>query len=551
MTTTVHMKIAGMTCMHCEQTVEAALSSVGATDIAANFQHGNARFNWPDGQNSDSAQTAVVDAGYQPHGLEIVSSEAAPTPGRASKDTEWDLAVVGSGSAAFAAAIRARDTGARVVMIEEATLGGTCVNVGCIPSKALVAAADLYYRAGHNPFAGTRTQSAGVDLGALVAQKDELVASLRQGKYADLIDEYGWTLMQGRASFADAETLLIDGKPLRAGGYVIATGASPVVPSIPGLDDAEYLTNTTALELSEIPESMIIIGGGPEGMEFGQVFARLGTRVTVLQRADRVLPREEAELSGELEAILTDEGMTIRTRTVPVRIEGRNGEQVVVHADVDGHAQQFEASHLLVAAGRRPNTAQLGLDRAGIAMDDRGAVVVDAKLRTGNPTVWAAGDVTNSPQYVYVAAYQGTLAADNSLNGNGRTVDLSALPRVTFTTPQLASVGMTVAEATEAGYATKTSVLPLSAVPRALVNQDTRGLFKIVADEGTDRLLGVHILAENAGDVIYAGVLAIKFNLTVADLASTFDPYLTMAEGLKLAAQTFGRDVNKLSCCAA
>lgn len=551
MTTTVHMKIAGMTCMHCQQTVEAALSSVGATDIAANFQHGNARFNWPDGQNSDSAQTAVVDAGYQPHGLEIVSSEAAPTPGRASKDTEWDLAVVGSGSAAFAAAIRARDTGARVVMIEEATLGGTCVNVGCIPSKALVAAADLYYRAGHNPFAGTRTQSAGVDLGALVAQKDELVASLRQGKYADLIDEYGWTLMQGRASFADAETLLVDGKPLRAGGYVIATGASPVVPSIPGLDDAEYLTNTTALELSEIPESMIIIGGGPEGMEFGQVFARLGTRVTVLQRADRVLPREEAELSGELEAILTDEGMTIRTRTVPVRIEGRNGEQVVVHADVDGHAQQFEASHLLVAAGRRPNTAQLGLDRAGIATDDRGAVVVDAKLRTGNPTVWAAGDVTNSPQYVYVAAYQGTLAADNSLNGNGRTVDLSALPRVTFTTPQLASVGMTVAEATEAGYATKTSVLPLSAVPRALVNQDTRGLFKIVADEGTDRLLGVHILAENAGDVIYAGVLAIKFNLTVADLASTFDPYLTMAEGLKLAAQTFGRDVNKLSCCAA
>lgn len=551
MTTTVHMKIAGMTCMHCEQTVEAALSSVGATDIAANFQHGNARFNWPDGQNSDSAQTAVVDAGYQPHGLEIVSSEAAPTPGRASKDNEWDLAVVGSGSAAFAAAIRARDTGARVVMIEEATLGGTCVNVGCIPSKALVAAADLYYRAGHNPFAGTRTQSAGVDLGALVAQKDELVASLRQGKYADLIDEYGWTLMQGRASFADAETLLVDGKPLRAGGYVIATGASPVVPSIPGLDDAEYLTNTTALELSEIPESMIIIGGGPEGMEFGHVFARLGTRVTVLQRADRVLPREEAELSGELEAILTDEGMTIRTRTVPVRIEGRNGEQVVVHADVDGHAQQFEASHLLVAAGRRPNTAQLGLDRAGIATDDRGAVVVDAKLRTGNPTVWAAGDVTNSPQYVYVAAYQGTLAADNSLNGNGRTVDLSALPRVTFTTPQLASVGMTVAEATEAGYATKTSVLPLSAVPRALVNQDTRGLFKIVADEGTDRLLGVHILAENAGDVIYAGVLAIKFNLTVADLASTFDPYLTIAEGLKLAAQTFGRDVNKLSCCAA
>ena len=436
-------------------------------------------------------------------------------------------------------------------MIEEATLGGTCVNVGCIPSKALIAAADLYHKAGHNPFAGTHTQTAGVDLGALVAQKDEFVGSLRQGKYADLIDEYGWTLLQGRASFADAETLLVDGQPLRAAKYVIATGASPVVPSIPGLGDVGSLTNTTALELSDVPESMIIIGGGPEGMEFGQVFARLGAQVTVLQRAERVLPREEADLSTELEAILRDEGMNIHTRTVPVRIEGRSGERVVVHAEVNGRTERFEATHLLLASGRRPNTAHLALDRAGIATDDRGAVAVDAKLQTDNPQVWAAGDVTNSPQYVYVAAYQGTLVADNSLNGNGRTVDLAALPRVTFTTPQIASVGMTETEATAAGYATKTSVLPLSAVPRALVNQDTRGLFKLVADDANDKLLGVHILAENAGDVIYAGVLAIKFNLTVADLASTFDPYLTMAEGLKLAAQTFGRDVNKLSCCAA
>jgi mercuric reductase len=191
------------------------------------------------------------------------------------------------------------------------------------------------------------------------------------------------------------------------------------------------------------------------------------------------------------------------------------------------------------------------LDRAGITMDDRGAVVVDQTLQTDNPRVWAAGDVTNSPQYVYVAAYQGAMVADNSLNGNSRTVDLSALPRVTFTAPQIASVGMTEQEAERAGLAVKTSVLPLNAVPRALVNQDTRGLFKLVADEVTDELLGVHILAENAGDVIYSGVLAIKYNLTVADLTGTFDPYLTMAEGLKLAAQTFGKDVSKLSCCAA
>lgn len=436
-------------------------------------------------------------------------------------------------------------------MIEQGTLGGTCVNVGCIPSKALVAAADLYHRAGHNPFAGVRTQTMGVDLGALVAQKDELVQALRHEKYADLIEEYGWTHLHGQAVFADADALVIDGKPLRADGYLIATGASPAVPPISGLAASDYLTNTTALELAEIPESMIVIGGGPDGMEFGQVFQRLGTRVTVLQRRDRVLPREEAELSRELEAVLRAEGMDIHTRAVPRRIQGRSGGRVVVDADVDGREERFEATHLLLAAGRRPNTAHLALDRAGIATDERGAIVVDETLRTDNPKVWAAGDVTNSPQFVYVAAYEGALAAENALNGNNRTVDLSALPRVTFTTPQIASVGMTEPEARQAGCAAKSSILPLTAVPRALVNQDTHGLFKLVADETSDKLLGVHIVAENAGDVIYAGVLAIKFNLTVADIANTFDPYLTMAEGLKLAAQTFDRDVSKLSCCAA
>jgi mercuric reductase len=206
---------------------------------------------------------------------------------------------------------------------------------------------------------------------------------------------------------------------------------------------------------------------------------------------------------------------------------------------------------VLVATGRRPDTAHLQLDPAGIKTDGHGSVSVDEHLQTSNLRVWAAGDVTGAPQFVYVSAYQGTVAADNMLNGNSRIADLSALPRVTFTAPQIASVGMTEQEAARAGYAPKTSILPLSAVPRALVNQDTRGLFKLVADEVTDKLLGVHILADNAGDVIYSGVLAIKFNLTVADLTGTFDPYLTMAEGLKLAAQTFGKDVSKLSCCAA
>ena len=550
MTQTIRMNIAGMTCAHCEHTVEKALSTVGASEPAADFRRGQATFHWPDGEDVQVAEKAVSNAGYRPQGLEVVKSTAESSRGRPAGEGDYDLAILGSGSAAFAAAIRARDAGAKVVMVEQGTLGGTCVNVGCIPSKALLAAADLYYRAGHNPFAGVPTGTSRVDLGALIGQKDELVRALRQEKYADLVEDYGWTVLPGHAAFADADTLTIDGKRLQANSYLIATGASPAVPPIPGLAEAGYLTSTTALELTELTKSMVVIGANAIGLEMGQLFLHLGTRVTFLEVVDRIAPFEEPEISDALTEVLTGQGAEVLTGATITRVE-RSGQERLVYVAVGGQERVVQAAQVLVATGRRPNTAQLELSRAGISTDARGAVVVDETLRTSNPKVWAAGDVTGAPQFVYVSAYHGTLAADNILNGNSRKVDLSALPRVTFTTPQIASVGMTEREASQAGYEPKTSILPLTAVPRALVNQETHGLFKLVADEVTDKLLGVHILAENAGDVIYSGVLAIKFNLTVADITNTFDPYLTMAEGLKLAAQTFDRDVTKLSCCAA
>jgi mercuric reductase len=544
------MKIAGMTCAHCEQTVEKALASVGASEPSADFRRGQASFGWPEGDDVQLAETAVSNAGYRPQGFEVLRPATGSTRSTAASDGDYDLAILGSGSAAFAAAIRARDEGARVVMVEQGTLGGTCVNVGCIPSKALLAAADLYYRAGHNPFAGIPTSTSPVDLGALVGQKDGLVGALCEEKYADLVEEYGWTVLHGHTAFADAETLMLDGKRLRAKSYLIATGASPAVPPIPGLHEAGYLTSTTALELTELPTSMVVIGANAIGLEMGQLFLHLGTKVTFLEVIDRIAPFEEPEISDAFTEVLKGQGAEVLTSATITRVE-RRGADRVVHVEVAGSEREIQAAAVLVATGRRPNTARLGLDRAGIVTAARGAIEVDETLRTTNPRVWAAGDVTGAPQFVYVSAHQGTLAADNILNGNSRKVDLSALPRVTFTTPQIASVGLTEQEASQAGYVPKTSILPLTAVPRALVNQDTRGLFKLVADDVTDKLLGVHILAENAGDVVYAGVLAIKFNLTVADITATFDPYLTMAEGLKLAAQTFGKDVSKLSCCAA
>lgn len=294
----------------------------------------------------------------------------------------------------------------------------------------------------------------------------------------------------------------------------------------------------------------MVIGANAIGLEMGQLFLHLGSRVTFLEALPRVAPFEEPEISGVFAKVLRDEGAAVHAGVRITRVE-RNGERRVVVLEREGVEERVEAERILVATGRRPNTQGLGLDAAGVDLTDRGAVKVDDFMGTTNPRIWAAGDVTGAPQFVYVAAAQGSVAADNAIGKAGRSVDWTALPRVTFTSPQIASVGMTGDEAAKAGHRVESRTLELSAVPRALVNRDTRGLVKLVADEESGRILGVHLLAESAGEVILAGVYPVRKGMTVGELAETWAPYLTMAEGLKLAAQTFTRDVSKLSCCAA
>jgi len=541
------LDVAGMTCDACERHVSHAVERAGGIDVRVSWRDGQATF---DGATIDEAKLTaeVAAAGYEAGALHGRATPPAPT--RAGGDVEWDLAIIGAGSAAFAAAIRAKEAGARVVMIEKATPGGTCVNVGCVPSKALLVAADAYHRGHHHAFAGIgHLDDTPADLGALVAQKDELVAGLRQAKYIDLVADYGFTLRRGTARFADADTIEVDGEPLRAANYLIATGARPALPPIDGLAGVDYLTSTTALELTEVPRSLAVIGANAIGLELGQAFARLGAQVTFLDIADRVAPFEEPEISAALTAALTDEGATVIVGADIKRVSAANG-RVLIEGDL-GELTRVEAERVLVATGRASNTGELKLAAAGIDVDRRGFVVVDEFLRTANSRVWAAGDVTASPQFVYVSASEGAIAADNAIAGAGRRTDYRTLPRVIFTSPQIAAVGLTEAQAREAGFQVSTSVLPLAYVPRGIVNRDTRGLIKLVADAASDRLLGVHIVADGAGEVIQAGVYALLANLTVADVAGAFHPYLTMAEGLKLAAQTFHRDVTKLSCCAA
>ncbi len=543
------MAIDGMTCSHCEAAVERALRAQGAQDIRADWRRGEVTFTLVDGVDLSTLRGAVRAAGYRPGEVtERREPERAPVI-FSSSEADPDLVIIGGGSAAFSAAITAGELGARVVMIEEGTIGGTCVNVGCVPSKFLLRAAEVYHEAGHHGYAGVQTAALGVELDRLVAQKHELSGELRREKYEDLIEYYGWELLRGRARFIGPDAVAVDGRTVRARAFLIATGARPAVPAIPGLEEAGYLTSTSAMELDRLPSSLVVIGAGYVALELGQVFRSLGSEVTLLQRRPRLLPDYEPEVAEAMGAVLDRLGTTVLTGTQVLRVERTaRGRRLILFRD--GREETLEVEQILVAAGRRPNTEALDLERAGVAVDERGAPVLDETLRTTNPRIWAAGDVTLAPQFVYVAAYQGRVAARNAVLGLEEPADLSAVPEVIFTNPQVAAVGLTRAEADRQGYRVESAFLPIQAIARARVNLETAGGVVMVTEAESGRILGVQVVGGNAGEMIYAATLAVKHRLTVADLAESFAPYLTMAEGLRLAALAFERDVAKLSCCA-
>ncbi|MGV9194405.1 mercury(II) reductase [Microbacterium sp. MC2] len=471
-----------------------------------------------------------------------------------------DLVVIGSGGAAFSAAIRARNLGKSVVMIERGTVGGTCVNTGCVPSKALIAAAEARHVAADAAarFPGITADAGPVDMRALVEGKQALVDGLRSAKYVDIAEAYDWPIRHGEAAFAgtrDAPVVQItdvDGDPeeLEAQQYLVATGAAPWIPDIPGLDRVEYLTSTTAMELTSVPDSLLVLGGGYVALEQAQLFARLGSKVTMLVRS-RLASREEPEVSRALETVFADEGIRVvrRAQVTAISTDDTTGE-VVATTTVSGGTSEYRAQRVLVALGRRPVTDTLNLDAVGVETGERGEIVVNDTLATANPRIWAAGDITGHSEFVYVAANHGAIAVDNAFTGAARTVDYTHLPRVTFTSPAIGAVGMTEKEVLAAGYRCNCRVLPLEYVPRAIVNRDTRGFIKVVVDDDTGRILGLTAVAKDAGELAAAGVFLLEGQKTYADVAGMWAPYLTMAEGIKLACQAFTTDPSLLSCCA-
>jgi mercuric reductase len=541
----IRLRISGMTCEHCARTVAQALATLPGVEARVSYEDALAVVEAPDDLALAQLIEAVQTKGYGARPVEQTGDAKTAKGGGG-----LHVAILGSGSAAFAAAIRAAEEGARVTLIESGTLGGTCVNVGCVPSKILIRAAHITHLMRAHPFEGIARVAPAIERIKLVAQQQTLVAELRQAKYRSILEANpNIDLIEGKARFRDAGTLVItrpDGreKALAADRILIATGATPAVPPIPGLQETPYWTSTEALIAPHLPEHLVVLGGSVVGLELGQAFLRLGCRVTVVELQPRLLARDDEAIGVTLKAILEQEGMRILTgvETRAVRHDGKVFEVELANETLAGDA-------LLVATGRRPNTAELALDKAGIKTEKNGAIAVDDHLRTNVEHVYAAGDCTNLPQFVYVAAAAGTRAAINMLGGEA-ALDLSTMPAVVFTDPQVATVGLTEAQAQAQGIDADSRTLALENVPRALANFDTRGFIKLVAEKNTGRLLGAQILAAEAGEIIQTAALALRARMTIRELADGLFPYLTMVEGIKLCAQTFTKDVKQLSCCA-
>ena len=557
------LKITGMTCDSCAAHVKEALEKVpGVQSAVVSYAKGAAQLDLDPGTASDALTAAVAGLGYK-----ATLADAPPTDNRSrllDKVRGWmgaadkhgdgerplQIAVIGSGGAAMAAALKAVEQGAKVTLIERGTVGGTCVNVGCVPSKIMIRAAHIAHLRRESPFdGGIAAIVPAIDRSKLLAQQQARVDDLRHAKYEGILDgNPAITLLRGEARFKDAQSLVVR---LNDGGErvvvfdhcLVATGASPAVPPIPGLKDTPYWTSTEALVSDTIPERLAVIGSSVVALELAQAFARLGSQVTILARSTLFF-REDPAIGEAITAAFRAEGITVLEHTQASQVAHTDGEFVLT----TGHGE-VRADKLLVATGRAPNTRSLALDAAGVTVNAQGAIVIDKGMRTSTPQIYAAGDCTDQPQFVYVAAAAGTRAAIN-MTGGEASLDLTAMPAVVFTDPQVATVGYSEAEAHHDGIETDSRTLTLDNVPRALANFDTSGFIKLVIEEGSGRLIGVQAVAPEAGELIQTAVLAIRNRMTVQELADQLFPYLTMVEGLKLAAQTFSKDVKQLSCCA-
>ncbi len=464
-----------------------------------------------------------------------------------------DLIILGSGSTAFAAALRAASYGARVTMFEKSVLGGTCINWGCIPSKTVIHAALFRHEAGLGARLGVLPgdMTGAVDYDLLSAHRDRVVRKLRQERYLDVMQDIpGMELIKGAAHFVDNRTVETVERRYRCDRFLIAVGGDPRIPDIPGIGGSGYLTSRSALLMKKLPSSLIIIGGGVIAVEMGQMLHRLGCEITILEHGQRLLPSTEPEPAEALQQALVEEGLIIVPNASVCAVEGR-GDSCIVTANVNGVRIIYQAERLLLAVGTEPATRNIGLEKAGVVLDSRGFVSTDQFMRTSAPGIWAAGDVTGGMMIATVGAKEATVAVDDMFDqGCGCLMDHLSAPMAIFTDPEVGSVGHSEDSARRAGYDVAVNILPVSAIPKAHVIGSRHGVIKMIADRASGRLLGVHLACHRGADLINEASLALHLKATVDDLAGTMHVYPSIGEGLKLCAQGFGSDISKLSCCA-
>jgi len=473
---------------------------------------------------------------------------------------EVDLLILGSGSTAFAAALRAQESGKTALMFEERTIGGTCVNRGCLPSKNLIEAAKVVHDANRPRYPGLSPAEMRVDFRMLIQQKAEVVESYRQKKYESLTGGR-FSVEHGHAEFVDAHTVAVDGRRFRGRAVLIATGSRPVIPDIDGLSRIPFVTSDLLTvgereELTELPRSLLILGAGYIALELGQMFSRFGVEVTLLERSAELLSHGyEPEVGPAVREVLEAEGVRILRRASVLRARN-DGDSVVAEVEHAGGRETLRAARLLVAAGRRPNTDRVGIERSGVQLGSDGEVRVDEFLRTTASHIFAAGDVIGMAQSAEMAtpvgSQDGGIAAHNALATDEplRPVSHRVIPRAIFTDPPVAVVGLTENEAIAAGHPCWCRTLPMSLVPRAGAIRDTRGIVKMVANAKTGEVLGVTMIGNSATEVIHEAAMALRFRATLQDFIELLHVYPTMSEALKIAAISRFKDPAKLSCCA-
>ena len=463
---------------------------------------------------------------------------------------EYDIIIIGGGAAGFAAAMKANDLKIKTLMVNNNAigLGGTCVNVGCVPTKYLLNIGDSIYESREQRFEGVKS-SISVNFQKVIEGKNNLIKQLQLDKYENVLKKLpNVALVEGNAKFISNSEIQVDNHTtFQAKNFIVATGSSSFIPPIKGINQVDYITNIEALQLTKLPKSMIVLGGGALGVEFTQLFSRYGSKVYLFEMLDSIVPNEEPEISKYLKDYLQDEGIEIYTNAKIIEIEN-DGSEKIIKVLLNNDESTFKAEHILIAAGRKPNTHNLGLEKIGINLGKKGQIIVDEFMKAGE-NIWAAGDVIGEPMLETIAAREGMIATNNALSEEKIKMDYRIAPHAIFTNPQVGSVGFTDLQANQLGYDCRCNTIPIGFVAKSKILNDDRGVLKIVINRKTEEILGIHILSTNAADLIHEGVMIIKNHMTLDDVISTIHVFPTLSEAIKLTAQSFKRDISVISCC--